>query len=144
MMKSNNIVLQTVVKLLIPFIQVYGFYIIINGHLSPGGGFAGGTILGSSLILYSLAYGVKKGIERFPRNNTKVLESAGGIVFISIGLFSILMGGNFLSNNMFPGLGEAGKLLSGGIILPITLAVGIKVASTIVTLFYHLLEEKKI
>lgn len=137
-------VLQTVVKIMIPFIQVYGIFIIMNGHLSPGGGFAGGTILGSSLILYSLAYGVKKGIERFPRNHAKVLESAGGIVFISIGLLTMLRGGNFLSNNLFPGLGETGKLLSGGIIFPITLAIGIKVASTIVTLFYHLLEEKKI
>lgn len=143
-MNKNSVVLQTVVKIIIPFIQVYGIFIILNGHLSPGGGFAGGTILGSSLILYTLAYGVKKGIERFPRNNAKILESTGGIIFIIIGLLGIAKGGNFLSNNLFSSLGTFGKLFSGGIIPVVTLAIGIKVASTIVTLFYHLLEEKKI
>ena len=138
-----DLVLQTVVKLLIPFIQMYGIFIITNGHLSPGGGFAGGTILGSSIILYALAFHVEDALAHYSRSRAKMMESAGVVAFTLIGLFGIIRGGHFLSNNIW-GLGETGTLFSGGIILPITLAIGIKVASTMITLFFHLLEEKKL
>lgn len=144
MMRSDDIILQTIAKLMVPFIQVYGAYIILNGHLSPGGGFAGGTLIGSSLILYALSYDVQRGMERYPRQYAKFLESMGGISFITIGLFSMVRGGTFLSNNLFSSLGTTGTLFSGGTIVLISLAIGVKVASTVVTLFYHLFEEKKI
>lgn len=138
----HDLVLQTVAKLVIPFIQLFGLYIVFFGHLSPGGGFAGGTIIASSFILYALANDVGAGFRRFPRLAAKWLESMGGLTFILVGLVALAHGGNFLANHL--GLieaGQTGTLFSGGFIPLLTLAIGMKVASTIVTLFYHLLEE---
>lgn len=137
----RDVVLQTIAKLIIPFIQLYGLYIIVYGHVSPGGGFAGGTILASSFILYALAYDVGEGFRRMPRIVAKWLESLGGLMFVALGLLALIQGGNYLTNIL--GKGTPGTLLSGGLIPLLTMAVGIKVASTIVTLFYNLLEETR-
>ena len=61
---KNDIILQKVAFFLVPMIIIFGIYVILNGHLSPGGGFSGGAIIGSGLILYVNAFGFKK-IERF-------------------------------------------------------------------------------
>lgn len=137
----NDVILQVVARLVAPFIQLYGIYIIVHGHLSPGGGFAGGTILGTSLILIALSYSPQKGYEIMSRNTTKILESSGGLWFISVGFISMLLGKPYLTNRgVFP-IGVAGNLFSSGMVILLTLGIGIKVASTIITLFYHLLEE---
>ncbi len=139
----HDLVLQTVAKLIIPFIQLFGFYIIFFGHLSPGGGFAGGTIVASSFILYALAYDVQAGFKRMPRLASKWLESMGALLFVLVGFAGVAMGGSYLANHTgLLDLGEAGTLISGGFIPLLTLAVGVKVASTIISLLYHLLEEK--
>ncbi|MFO8059102.1 MAG: MnhB domain-containing protein [Bacillota bacterium] len=140
----DDLVLQTVVKILIPFIQTFALAVIFNGHLSPGGGFAGGTVLGSSIILYALAFHVDEALRHYPRQNAKVLESLGVVTFSAVGLYALARGGNFLSNRPFFTLGQTGNLFSGGMVLLIMVAIGVKVASTMVTLFFHLLEEKKL
>lgn len=137
----HDLVLQTVAKIIVPFIQLYGIYIILHGHLSPGGGFAGGTIVASSFILYALANGVEAGFKRVPRLAAKWMESMGGLLFIILGLTGLIRGGAFLLN--IENLGRPGELLSAGLIPLLTVAIGLKVCSTIITLFYHLLEEKK-
>ncbi|MTI95599.1 MAG: sodium:proton antiporter [Firmicutes bacterium] len=137
----GDLVLQTVAKLIVPFIQLYGMYIVFYGHISPGGGFAGGAIIASSFILYALAYDVDAGFKRLPRLVAKWLESLGGLIFIIVGVLGLAAGVNFLTN--FLDKGTAGSLVSGGIIPLLTIAIGLKVCSTIVTLFYHLLEEGK-
>lgn len=57
---KNDIILQKCACVLVPFIMIFGIYIIVNGHLSPGGGFSGGAVLGSGLILYLNAFGFKQ------------------------------------------------------------------------------------
>lgn len=138
----QDIVLQTVVKVIVPFIQVYGLYIIFHGHISPGGGFAGGAVIASSFILFALANDVEEGFKRFPRLVGKWLEALGGLIFITLGLVGIIRGAAFLTN-VPEWLGRQGELFSAGLIPLLTLAIGIKVCSTVVTLFYHLLEEEK-
>ncbi len=139
----NDFVLQTVTQILMPFIQVYGIFVVLNGHLSPGGGFAGGTILGASIILYALTVDVKAAEGIYPDERAEMVESASVLVFVLLGLISLMMGRNFLTNiGIFPSP-ETGTLLTGGFIMPVTLAIGAKVASTVITLFTHLFEEKK-
>lgn len=135
----QDIVLQTVVKILVSFIQTYGLYIIFHGHVSPGGGFAGGALLASSFILFALVQGVV-GVKKF-HLTAKWLESLGGLIFILLGLAGIVRGAEFLTN-IPQWLGRAGELFSAGIIPLLALAIGIKVCSTIVRLFYFMLEEK--
>ena len=139
----NDLVLGTITRMVIPFIQVYGIFVIVNGHLTPGGAFAGGTVLGASIILYALTFNVEAVEDFYPDARAEVIESLGVLSFILVGSLALLEGGNFLANRGFFSSGNTGTLLTGGFILPISIAIGVKVASTVITLFSHLFGEKK-
>lgn len=131
-------------RLVAPFIQIYGIYVILHGHLSPGGGFSGGAIFGASLVLIALSFNLEAGVKQISHQTASILESGGVFGYVLTGLVAIVLGGNYLANRAagFP-MGQAGQLFSGGAILIITVFVGIKVASTIVTLFYNIIEGEK-
>ncbi|HKL47798.1 MAG TPA: MnhB domain-containing protein, partial [Candidatus Izemoplasmatales bacterium] len=126
----NDIIIKNITRIVIPFAQVYGIFIILNGHISPGGGFAGGAIIGTSLILYTLVFGREKGEKKFSHKMSEIAESGGIMLFISIGILGMITGGYFLTNIEagFP-TGELGSLLSGGFIPLLMIGIGIKVAS---------------
>ncbi len=136
-------IVRVTTRLVVPFIQLYGIYIILHGHLSPGGGFSGGAIFGAGLVLVALSFNLEAGFKQISHQTASVLESGGALGFVLTGLVAIAMGGNFLANRSagFP-MGTAGELFSAGAILAITVFVGIKVASTIMTLFYNLIESE--
>ena len=139
----RDLIVRVIARFMIPFIQVYGLYIILYGHVSPGGGFAGGTVMAASLILYVLAFGVHSGENRLPEWLARTIESAGALVFVTVGLTGLFRGTTFLANAAagFP-LGIPGRLLSAGSIFILTFAIGMKVFSTMITLFSHLAEEE--
>ncbi len=129
--------------MVIPFIQMYGLYIILHGHLSPGGGFAGGMVLGLSMVLFVLVYGAERALKKIPHGTSTVIESLGTAWYAAVGLVGIAKGASFLMNQgaAVP-LGTPGRLFSSGLIAVITIGVGVKVASTILTLFMALVEEE--
>jgi len=55
---SDDIIIGTVARVMIPFIQLFALYVIMHGHHSPGGGFQGGVILGASLVLLLITHGI--------------------------------------------------------------------------------------
>jgi len=135
-------ILREITTLMLPFIQMYGIYVIMHGHLSPGGGFAGGMILGISLVLYILVFGLDSCLRKVPHRLSSVLESAGTLWYAAIGLLGVLRGSSFLMNKgAGVSLGTPGELFSSGLIVIITIGVGVKVASTMLSLFYTLIEE---
>lgn len=138
----NDIIIKTITRIVIPFAQAYGIFIILNGHISPGGGFAGGAIIGTSLILYTLVFGREKGEEKFSHKASEIAESGGIIVFVLIGLAGLFLAGRFLTNlgAGFPE-GTLGTILSGGMIPLIMIGIGIKVGSTMISLFNLLIDE---
>lgn len=138
----NDIIIKTISRIVIPFAQVYGIFIILNGHISPGGGFAGGAIIGTSLILYTLVFGREAGNKKFSHRISEIAESGGIMLFILIGLIGLIIGGSFLTNidAGFPE-GSIGSILSGGMIPLLMIAIGIKVTSTMINLFTLLIDE---
>ena len=139
----NNLIIQHVSRLIIPFIQLYGLFVVINGHLSPGGAFPGGAIIAASVILYSLAFGSTQGRKKIPHHVAKLFESGAILVFLGLGLAGIFTENSFLTNKEAGFyMGEAGNIVSAGFIPIITVALGIKVASTICTLFFAIIEEE--
>ena len=76
-------ILQTAALILVPFIILFGIYVILNGHLSPGGGFSGGAIIGAGLILYLNAFGFEK-TERFFTAKTYKWVSFSALSFYCI------------------------------------------------------------
>ncbi len=137
----DNRLLKTMVQLLLPFIQLYGVFIILHGHITPGGGFSGGAILGASLILYGLTFGHQETEAIFPEKVSAWAESGGAMMYVLLGLFGLIFGASFLSN-LTAGFaaGTPGQILSGGFIPLLMIAIGIKVGSTLMTLFSALIE----
>lgn len=138
----DDIILREISLIVIPFIQMYGLYIILHGHLSPGGGFAGGMVLGLSMVLFVLVHGAERTLKKISHDAATVVESLGTAWYIVIGLVGMAKGATFLMNQgAGVNVGTPGQLLSSGLILLITAGVGVKVASTILTLFMALIEE---
>ena len=132
---KNDAILQYIARYLVPIIMLYGIYVVFNGHLSPGGGFSGGAIIGAGLILYLIAYGFKK-TERFFTAKTFSTISVTALGFYSISkTYSFFTGANHLDSII--SAGTPGKLLSAGLILPLNIAVGMVVACTMYS-FYAL------
>ncbi|MBE5962266.1 MAG: hypothetical protein E7256_12955 [Lachnospiraceae bacterium] len=125
---KNDKILQKVSFLLVPPIIIYGIYVILNGHLSPGGGFSGGAIIGAGLILYLNAFGFEK-TEKFFTYKTFSAVSFGSLIFYACAKsYSFFTGANHL-NSHIP-LGTPGDIISAGLILPLNIAVGLVVACT--------------
>jgi multicomponent Na+:H+ antiporter subunit B len=130
-----SLVLSTGCRLLFPLILIFGTYIFIHGHLTPGGGFQGGAIIASGFLLIYL--GCRE--RRISRLASNLAESLGGLVFVIIGLFGLVLGGYFLSN--FLPKGTVNVLFSAGIIPIIYIAIGFKVGSELAGIIDNLIEE---
>ena len=135
---SNNQILIIASRFLTPFIQLFALYVIVHGHYGPGGGFQGGGILAASIILLRLSLGTEKSEKVFRRTWGIPLGFFGALVFFSIGLLTMLFGGNFLEFDELGLLGfnKVGSHFYG--ILLIEIGVGIAVMSTIVSIFDNL------
>lgn len=116
--------LVTASRVLIPAISLFGIYIFMNGHLTPGGGFQGGAILASAFILLLMA-GYSKNIGH---RLLDITESISGFAFVLLGILGIALAGGFLDNKVF-GLGTFGSLFSAGAIPVIYSFVGLKVGA---------------
>ena len=93
---EEDIIIQTICRMLIPFMQVYGLYVLAHGHGSPGGGFQGGCIFAASFILIPIAYDLDKLKRRFAEKRAIVFCSLGVFIYAGIGWVCLLLGGNFL------------------------------------------------
>ncbi len=136
-MAGMTVIVRTITRLLFPFTFLFGAYIVLHGHLTPGGGFPGGVIIAASVVMLLLAYGVERTQKRMGLLQAEVLESIGGITIVVLGLFGLLLGTFFLQN-VFP-LGSLGQLFSAGNLPLLYIGVGIKVTAGIILIFYAML-----
>jgi multicomponent Na+:H+ antiporter subunit B len=111
--KGMSLIVKTITRIFVGLILLYGFYIVLHGHVSPGGGFAGGFIIALSYILFMLAFGKEEILKRIPHKMISILESLGAIMFLTIALLGFT-GGYFFSNWLPRGLPF--ELLSAGTI----------------------------
>jgi multicomponent Na+:H+ antiporter subunit B len=133
-----SLIVQTIARLLAGMLFLYGWYIILHGHLTPGGGFAGGVLVAAAFILNSLAFGSVESAERSSYTFSSVFESLGGLMFLGLALSGYIAGEYFLSSGSVFGLGRPLALLSGGLIMPANIAIGIKVGAGLVAVFLAL------
>jgi len=132
--RQQSLIVKTVCRLLVPFIQMFGLYVIMHGHSSPGGGFQGGVILGSSFILLSIAYGIDEVKRRFSLSALTVFTSLGVFLYAAIGVVCLFLGANFLDYGILP----VAEPRSMGI-LGIEIGIGITVMAVIVSIFHDLI-----
>lgn len=130
---KNDRILQMVARLLVPPIVIFGIYVVLFGHLGPGGGFSGGAIIGAGLILYLEAFGFAK-TERFFKESTYKKMSFGALTCYCVAKsYSFYTGANHI-HSVIP-LGTPGAILSSGLILILNICVGIVVAGTMYTFY---------
>jgi multicomponent Na+:H+ antiporter subunit B len=129
-------ILRTAANLLFPFLIVLGAYIILHGHLTPGGGFQGGAILAAAFFVPILASPASP----FNHKVSSLIEGLAGAAFIMIGLIALFRGSEFLTPLFGPG--EVGQLFSAGSLPLLYLAVGLKVGAELAGLLARLHESE--
>ncbi len=127
--QGMTVIVKTVTRISVWMILLYGAYIILHGHLTPGGGFAGGVILALAFLNVMLAYGKKFTSEWLHIHFLEDIESSSAVLFLIMGLLGMSFGGAFLTN--FLTKGELFRLISSGTILPLNILIGIKVAMSL-------------
>ena len=130
---KNDAILQAAAKVLVPVIIIFGIYVILNGHLSPGGGFSGGAIIGAGLILYLNAFGFQKTEKLFTEKTYKWISFGALTTYCLAKSYSFFTGANHLESHI--PLGTPGHILSSGLILILNICVGLVVACTMYTFY---------
>ena len=97
--ESSEIV-QTTLSILFPIILLFGVYIFINGHLTPGGGFQGGAVIASALLFFILA----RPNDSISHALLMKVESLSGFTYVMLGLLGVFLAGGFLDNRVLPGI----------------------------------------
>jgi len=136
-MAGMTIIVRTISRLLFPFMFLFGIYVIIHGHLTPGGGFQGGVILAASVIMLLLAYGIERAQAKVNVLQAELAESLGGLILVGLGLLGVALSIAFLKN-VLP-FGELGHVFSAGNLPVLNISVSIKVAAGLLTIFYAML-----
>lgn len=130
---NEYIVIRTVVRLLAPFIFMYGLYVQLHGEYSPGGGFQAGVICASAFIAYGLVNGLKELKQSFSFFTVKLLCCLGLLLYLSVGIITMAKGGGFLDYGVL----HSNRLIGQQIgIMIIELGVGITVFSVMMLIFY--------
>ncbi len=127
-------IVRTISDQLILFIMVFGFYIITHGHLTPGGGFQGGAVIASGVVMMIAAFGSNQIKKSLKEHHLSVVESSGALIFLGMALAGL--GTTFFFNFLVgtpvfgtvPSTGpNTGNLWTGGVIPLMNLGVGLKV-----------------
>lgn len=130
-----TLIVKTITRLTVGLIVLFGIYIIFHGHLSPGGGFAGGVIVALSFVHMMLAFGKDLAVTKISKNIASNLESIGALMFLTVALLGFL-GGTFFLNVLAKG--SPFNLFSAGTILLSNIAIGIKVGVGLFAIFLAL------
>jgi multicomponent Na+:H+ antiporter subunit B len=120
--RPSSEIVRTGTEILVPLISIFAAYIIMNGHLSAGGGFQGGAVIASGVLLMLLAYPQHQPNLEF----LSVTESVAGALFVLVGIAGLILAGGFLDNRILP-LGQFGAFFSAGAIPLLSVLLGIKV-----------------
>ena len=139
--REKDIILRKVSFIVIPCILIFGICVVLNGHLSPGGGFSGGAIMGSALILYSVSFGSMEVNRFFSMKTFRKLTTTALLIYAASKAYSFFTGANGLPTGI--PLGTPGAILSSGLIFVLDICVGLVVTCTMYG-FYALFSKGEI
>ena len=136
---GEDLIIKTAVRLMVPFAQLFGLYVIVHGHYSPGGGFQGGVILGAAFIMLALAFDMKTSQQFMTIRVNTIFSNLGAAIFVGVGALCAIFGGLFLDYSALDVLIPMGPIewRSFGIFL-VEVGVGFAVMSIMVLLYWNL------
>ena len=132
---AEDPIVATVCRFVIPIILVFGIYILLNGHLSPGGGFSGGAILAAGLIIFAMVWGEGRATRAIPFSVLQRTVVCSLSFYALSKTYSVYTGANHLDSFISPG--TPGRILSAGLILPLNVAVGLVVCCTMYSFYMY-------
>ena len=134
----SDLIIKTVCRILIPFIQIYALYVVAHGDFSPGGGFQGGVIFGSSLILLAISYNLKVLVRRIKEKVFGIFAALGVLIYVGIAALCMVMGGNFLDYAaLAPLVWDPHHVRALGM-LGVEIGVGIAVTAVMVIIYVNI------
>ena len=140
-----DLIVTNTVRLIVPVIQIFAFYVLAHGHVSPGGGFQGGVLMGASFILVALSWDLETALARFPMNRCIIVAAAGILLYGGIGLLSMFLGGEFLDYaelaKVLPVSREKARYHA---MLGVEIGVGLTVTAIMFALYANLSSEGKL
>jgi len=131
-------IVKNTARLVSGFIAVFGIYIALTGHLSPGGGFAGGVILAAAAVLVVLAFGGQAARKIFTPAQCHLWDAAGAGLFLAVAALGYVSGGFFVNFIGRISTGQTFRLFSGGTILVSNLFILVKVSAGLAGAFLAL------
>ena len=133
--EGMSLIVRTATGWLKGFILLYGIHIVLYGHLTPGGGFAGGVIAASAFLMIYLAEGEREGLRNFSRTAASTWDSVGVLVFLLMAVLGLLLAGTFFVNFWATAETDQFTLFSSGIIPVCNIGIGLKVCSSLYLVF---------
>ena len=134
--KGMTLIVKTITRLTVGLILLYGIYIVLHGHISPGGGFAGGVIIALSFIHMMLAFGREFTLKKLSQAMASALESLGALMFLGIAVLGFW--GGYFCFNFFLNKGNPFTLFSAGIIPLCNMAISLEVGAGLFAIFVAL------
>ena len=138
-MKGMTIIVKKATQILCGIIFLYGIYIVFHGHLTPGGGFAGGAIISGAFILLVIAFGSESSYMKKLELSTSIFESGAILTFIIVAAIGLFIANFKVFFKNFLPKGVVGNLISAGVIPIYNIVVGIEVAAALFTIFLALI-----
>jgi len=135
--KGMTLIVKTITRLTVGLILLFGIYIVLHGHVSPGGGFAGGVIIALSFIHLMLAFGREVALKKLSEAWASILESLGALMFLGIAILGFV--GGYFFFNFFLQKGKPFELFSAGIIPLCNIAICLKVGAGLFAIFVALI-----
>jgi len=136
--EHDSVIVTTLVRMLVPPIQLFALYVVAHGHGSPGGGFQGGVILAAAYILIGLALGREELERRVREGRLLILGAVGVLIFALTGVLGLVLGGNLLDYGVLSIVGVRGSAARALGIFVIEIGVALGVAGALTLIFCRL------
>jgi len=138
--EGMTLIVKTISRIIVWMIFLYGAYIILHGHLTPGGGFAGGVVLALGFLSILIAYGKEQTMKWLNLKFLEEFEATSILLFMILGIAGLLISGTFLLNMLSPGTHF--RLISAGQIPILNILIGIKVGVSLFLVVFALSQLK--
>jgi multicomponent Na+:H+ antiporter subunit B len=135
---KNHVLLRIVSLVALPFIFLFGLYVLFHGKVSPGGGFQSGAIWASGLMLHTMVFGLSETKKIISVLALKFFACVGVFIFVGFGFAAMLQGGNFLEYNVLHYDQHTAQLIG---IMGIEIGVHLTVFAILSLIYWRLLRE---
>lgn len=137
----SDLIIKNICRILIPFIQIYGLYVVAHGDFSPGGGFQGGVIFGASFILLAISYDLKTLVNRVKERALGIFAAVGVLIYVGIAAICMPLGKNFLDYDALKPLVWDPHHVRGLGMLGVEIGVGIAVMAVMAIIYINIVSE---